>query len=179
MQLICFHGTPKKQFKEFSFEHMGTESGLDAGFGLYFSTDKVDALTYGETVYECRLELRKNVDNHKVTFTETQLKAIFDSCEDIGHSYYELYSPKIPTDNEKNKIIRDILNEFKSDTQIIASLLLNSFDGDFNELAEILSKYGFTHTQDLDTPDNKTIQHYIVYDLNAIKIQKIEKLHTM
>jgi hypothetical protein len=83
MQVIAFHGTPKPQFEKFSFEHMGTESGLDAGFGLYFSTSKVDAFTYGETVYECRLELKTNVDNHKVTFTETQLKAIFDSAEDI------------------------------------------------------------------------------------------------
>ncbi len=177
MQIIVYHGTPKKPFKKFSFEEIGTESGIDgAGFGLYFSTDFVDALTYGETVYECRLELERNINNHEITFQVSDLLAILNSSESINHSYYPESNM---SENQKIKFIREVLTEFKTDTQIIASIIKNSFGGVCDEICKILSRYGFTHTNDLDTPDLPTIKHFIVYDLEAINIIKIQTLDTI
>ena len=194
MQVITYHGTDEN-FNKFSFEKMGQSNGLDAGFGLYFTTDRVDAFTYGDLVYECRLELKRNVDNHKVTFTETQLKAILDSVKEnpSNSNPYKYYGVapqenlgktsdnghKFLNVNKHDEIVRRMLKEFKSDTKIIASLIKNFYNGICDEMCGIFVKYGFTHTNDLDTLESVLIHHYILYYLNAINIIKIEDLNTL
>lgn len=177
MQVLAYHGSPHK-FDEFSFKKVGKESGISgAGFGLYFSTSKFDALTYGDNVYTCMLELKTNVDNHKITFQPQILRAILDKCEEIKCSYYEAeYFNHKPTDSEKNEFVRLMLIEFNTDTEILADIISKCFKGQCDKLLEITDKYGFSHTIDKDSPDNETITHYIIYDLNAITIQKVENL---
>jgi hypothetical protein len=180
MMILAYHGSPNK-FENFSFEKVGTEGGITgAGFGIYFSTSKADSLTYGENIYTCMLQLKTNVDNHKVTFQPQILKAILDTCEDKKHSYYEAeYFNHKPTDSEKEEFIRIMLNDFNSDTEILADIINECYKGQCGNLLEITDKYGFSHTQDFDSPDSPDIMHYIVYDLDAITIQKVENLKTM
>jgi len=170
MQVIAYHGSPHR-FENFSFEKIGTEGGTTgAGIGLYFTTDKVDALTYGEILYECRLELKANIDNDKVSFSPTQLRAILTSS-----GFY----PKEYKGPIKDKIVEKLIRTCVSDTDIIWNVAKEKFSDKLELFLNILCKYGFTHTLDLDSPDNITIQHYIVYDLNAIKIIKISELDEM
>ena len=177
---LAYHGSPHK-FTEFSFKKIGTEGGISgAGFGIYFSTSKADALTYGENIYTCMLQLKTNVDNHKVTFQPQILKAILDSCEAKKRSYYEVeYFNHCPTEDEKEEFIKMILSDFNSDTEILADIIDKCFHGQCGDLLEITDKYGFSHTQDYDSPDSPDIMHYIVYDLMSITIQKIENLKTI
>ncbi len=179
MQVLTYHGS-KHKFKEFSFKNVGKESGTTgAGFGLYFSTSKVDALTYGENIYTCMLQLKTNVDNHKVTFQPQILKAILDKAQKDGNNYYENYGYENPTDKDKLKIISELLKDSDSDVDILADIINSSYGGHCEYLLKITDSYGFSHTQDFDSPDSPDISHYIVYDLSAITIQKIENLSEM
>lgn len=35
---------------------------------------------------------------------------------------------------------------------------------------KILVEFGYKYTTDIETPENKTITHYIIYDLDCISI---------
>ncbi len=179
MQVLAYHGSPNK-FKEFSFEKVGSESGTTgAGFGLYFTTSKVDALTYGENLYTCMLQLKTNVDNHKVTFQPQILKAILDKATKLGHSYWTNYGFENPTEKQKDKIIRELIYDSDSDVDIIGDVINSCYGGDCADFLKITDSYGFSHTIDKESPDSPDVIHYIVYDLNSITIQKIENLKTM
>jgi hypothetical protein len=175
MQVITFHGSPNN-FSAFSFKKVGSNAGISGGgFGLYFSTSKADALTYGDNIYECRLQLKTNVDNHKITFTPTILKAILDKVQSEGKDYYQLYQQNA-TDKNKKQIISGLLASNDTDVDIIADIINSLYGGKCEEFLKILSDYGFTHTIDKESPDNETITHYIVYDLDCIKIINKEKI---
>lgn len=175
MQVIAFHGTPNN-FSTFSFKKVGSQSGTTgAGFGLYFSTSKADALTYGENIFECRLELKTNVDNHKVTFTPTILKAILDKAQSDGNDAYQNYQQDA-NEKQKKQIISSLLADSDSDVDIVGNVINSCYGGQCEKFLKILSDYGFTHTIDKESPDNNTITHYIVYDLSCIKIIDKEKI---
>ena len=181
MQVLAYHGSPN-DFEQFDYKKIGSESGTSgAGFGVYFSTSKADALTYGGIIYTCMLELKTNIDNHKVTFTETQLKAILKRIEQDGKSFYdnfqdfsELSEKQINV--EQSKIVRETLKSFECDTDIIGDIINSCYGGQSEELLKILNQLGFSHTQDFDSPDDDTISHYIVYDIANITIQSKERI---
>ena len=125
------------------------------------------------------LQLKTNVDNHKVTFQPQILKAILDSCEKEKHNYYDEFYDYYKTDSEKEELIKILLNDFDSDTEILADIIRKCYKGQCGDLLKITDKYGFSHTQDYDSPDSPDIMHYIVYDLDAITIQNIENLKTI
>jgi hypothetical protein len=176
MNIIAYHGSPNN-FDKFSFKKVGTESGTSgAGFGLYFSTSKADALTYGPYLYECMLDLETNVNNHKVDLTPTMLKAIISRIEEkYNKSYWENFGQNL-LQKDKNKIISKLISDNDTDTEIIGDLINSLFGGNCSEILSILSEYGLTHTIDNKSPDDKTITHYIIYDLDSITIKKKEKI---
>ena len=179
MQVLAYHGSPHR-FEKFSFENVGKEGGTTgAGFGIYFSTSKADALTYGENIYTCMLQLKTNVDNHKVTFQPQILKAILDKAETEGHSYYENYGIQNIIDKTKNNIIKELISHSDSDVEILGDIIISSYGGKCDDLLKITDSYGFSHTLDKESPDSPDILHYIVYDLNAITIQKVENLNEL
>ena len=178
MNVLAYHGSDYK-FDEFSFHKAGESHGLDAGFGLYFSESKADALGYGNIVYTCMLQLKNNLSNEKITIKLDMYKAIVeDLYKNYGVSYYENFgyeSHDEVSDLIKNKLIREDLSSSQSDTEIIGGLINGLFGGQCDKMLETLNRFGFSHTTDKRTPEDKTITHYIIYDLEAIKIQKIEE----
>jgi hypothetical protein len=179
MAILVYHGSDHK-FDEFSFEKVGTESGTTGGgFGLYFTISKADALAYGDFVYTCLLELQNNLSNNKVTLQHHILRAIIDDIEKIGGiSYFENFDENL-SEAEKYSIINGLLTSNDTDTDIIGDLIISCFGGLCDTMLGILSKFGFTHTTDNITPDDPTIIHYIVYNLDSITIQKVQTLDEM
>lgn len=174
--VLAYHGS-RHNFKEFTFEKMGKESGTSgAGYGLYFSESKADALTYGPIIYTCMLQLKHELSNEKVTLTATMLRAILDQCQKINHDYYENFGYQRINDKLKNQIVFGLLKDNDSDVEIIGGIINSNFIGTIDKMMEILSKYGFSHTTDKRTPENETITHYIIYDISCIKIQSIDKV---
>lgn len=170
MNVLVYHGSPNK-FDKFKFDFVGKNNGITGGgFGLYFSESKSDAQSYGKYVYTVFLQLQNNVSSTEVTFTPQLLKCILDSIP-TKHSYYEKY-----TVSNKSKFINTLLRLSKSDIEIIADIINKSFGGDCQPMLEILTKYGLTHTVDHETPEDPTITHYIIYDINAINMLSIEKI---
>lgn len=162
MRITVYHGSNYK-FDQFSFINMGKSSGTTgAGFGLYFSQSKADALTYGKYIYECNLQLQNNLSNTDVTLNKKTLTLILDKLFDRGKNYYQNF------DNNKNQTITNLLEYNLSDTEIIGDIV--NAQGGLKDIMEILTQLGYTHTLDNETPEDKTNIHYIVYDLNAIEI---------
>ena len=168
--IIVYHGSDAN-FNKFSFKKMGTSSGTTgAGFGLYFSDSKSDAMAYGDNIYTCQLELKNNLSNDKITLDKKMLKNILDKLVLSDNSYYQNY------DNEQ-QAINSLLKFNDSDTEIIGDIINGA--GCRDAMLEVLSSYGYTHTIDKDSPELKTIIHYVVYDLNAIKIMDKENIKTL
>lgn len=178
--VLAYHGS-SAVFDNFDLKFVGTESGTSgAGFGIYFSDSKADALCYGDVVYTCMLQLHDNVSNTKVTFTTTKIKAILDTlANDYGGNYYACFGYENALENEKIRVITSLRNKAKSDTDIVGDLVNSLFGGNCKNVLEVLVKYGYTHTLDKETPEDKTITHYIVYDTNAITMNKCETLDDM
>jgi hypothetical protein len=178
MNILAYHGT-FNNFDKFTFKNVGTGSGTTgAGFGLYFSESKADALGYGDIVYTCFLELQNNLSNDKVTIQPNTLKAILETLiTDYGKSYYEQFGyQENLSDTLKNRIVKNELSDGSTDTEIIGGIINGLFGGKCDIMMEVLTKFGYTHTTDKKTPEDSTITHYIVYDLGAITIQKKENL---
>lgn len=178
--VIAYHGSSKK-FENFDLKFVGTGSGTSgAGFGIYFSDSKSDALCYGDVVHTCMLQLHNNVSNEKVEFTKTQMKAILDTlAKDYNADYYEIYGFENASDNDKNRVITELLKGSEYDTDIVGDLVNSLFGGVCKHVLEVLVKYGYTHTIDKETPEDKTHTHYIVYDIKSITINKSETLQDM
>jgi len=169
--IIVYHGSDAN-FNKFSFKKMGTSSGTTgAGFGLYFSDSKADAMAYGNYIYTCQLELKNNLSNTQVTLDKKMLKNILDKLALTDHSYYQAF------DDNEQQAINSLLKFNDSDTDIIGDIINGA--GCRDEMLKVLSQYGYTHTIDNDSPELKTITHYVVYDLNAIKIMDKENIKTI
>lgn len=157
-----YHGSPH-EFNSFSFDFVGSESGTSgAGFGLYFTESESEAFTYGENIYECTLILKTNLSNTIITLTSQQIKRILDILENNGESYYQNFV------NDKDKSINNLLKYCNCDTAIIGDIINAGCPVDL--MMETLTSLGFDHTIDELESIAENIKHYIVYDINAIKL---------
>jgi hypothetical protein len=60
---IFYHGSPKK-FEKFSDEFVGGEDATDQeGPGIYFTTSAEEARSYGEFIYEVRIDAQRFLDD--------------------------------------------------------------------------------------------------------------------
>ena len=152
----CYHGS-SNIFDEFNFSQNGQHGGnIGAGCGLYFSTSKADAATYGNNIYECVLRLKTVISNHEVTLKPFDVSRI---CKETGNC--------ISTPNAFALMIG-----CQSDTDIIVKLV-EYFDLTVEEITNALSECGYTHTEDKITPEDPDMPHFIVYDLNTITINNV------
>lgn len=57
--MICYHGSPKSDISTFDLSKIGHNKGNlgHYGYGIYFSTDRREALTYGDALYECYIKI--------------------------------------------------------------------------------------------------------------------------
>ena len=142
MNVLAYHGS-FTDFDEFSFNKVGTASGTSgAGYGLYFSESKADALGYGDIVYTCFLQLKNNLSNEKVTLTPTLLKSIFSTLiNDYDKSYYQQFGYENPSEATKNKIINEELKTSKSDTDLIGGIINGLFGGNCKQMLKVLTKF--------------------------------------
>lgn len=162
--ILAYHGSPHN-FDSFDFSKMGTEGGVTgAGFGLYFSTSKADSLSYGPIMYTCMLDLKTNVSNTQMTFNHSKVLLILEKLQ-------ALVDDKLIDFSEES--INGFLKLSKTDTNLITNIVkLNGCT--LEQIMMSLSNTGFTHTIDLESPEESGTTHYIVYDLQAIKIIDVE-----
>jgi len=57
--LICYHGTSERGIKSFDINKVGYNKGNYGhyGYGIYFSTDIKEAMTYGDIIYRCYIKI--------------------------------------------------------------------------------------------------------------------------
>lgn len=180
MKKILYHGSDY-DFNKFAFINVGKKFGLSgAGYGLYFTTSKADALYYGKILYTVEATIKKAISLYKITFSRTMLIKILQEFERISdNSYVEAFgdiSPGINSSAYRNaftEAINSLLNYNKSDVDIINDIM--HVTSSETEMLKVLKKFGYSHTIDMTTPDGKRTQNWIFYDTDCLKIIKKEK----
>ena len=81
--IILYHGSDYN-FNHFEFKNVGKKSGTSgAGFGLYFTTSKADALAYGKYVYTIQFQPKSELLNHKKSLTLPKIEQILKRFEEL------------------------------------------------------------------------------------------------
>lgn len=170
MKIILYHGSDYL-FNKFLFKNVGKKSGTSgAGFGLYFTTSKADAMCYGKYLYTIEADLKKEISNTRKTLnrkTVTDILLEFDRKAE--NKYKEMWDQK----ETYSSIINNLFNYSNSDTDIINDIINATHEQ--TVMMNILKKYGITHTTDKETPEDPETTNYCIYDLDCIKILKREK----
>lgn len=175
--IILYHGSDNK-FKQFIFTNVGKKHGTSGGgFGIYLTTSKKDAALYGKYCYTVQAELKKELSSRKITFTKTQLRALLRKFEQIAeNSYIENYEGFKPLNwTNEDKAIVNLLKFNTNDVDIINDIINATNMG--IEMMQVLKSFGFTHSIDNKTPQDNITTNYIIYDLDCLRIQKIEDMY--
>lgn len=164
MAIVAYHASDAS-FNKFSFDFAGESNGLDAGFGMYFTTVAEDSHEYGDIMYTVLIDkLQNDLSNETVTIPDHKWQAILDTIRrsfSISRSLQDLRLAigidGVVTDVE---ILRQIVHAC-SGTATIGKVL------------SIIVSYGYSHAIDMITPQNNpelNAIHYIIFDLDTIKI---------
>lgn len=185
MKKILYHGSDY-DFNKFAFKNVGKKSGTSgAGFGLYFTTSKADALCYGKILYTVEATIRKIISNYKITFSRqllSQMLAYFESISE--NSYVESWgdiSQGVDSLSYRNIFtfaVNGLLKFNHSDVEIINDII-QATSGAL-EMLQTLKHFGYSNTIDTTTPngvdtDGDKTENWIFYDTDCLKIIKKEK----
>lgn len=164
--ITLYHGS-EYLFNKFLFKNVGKKSGISgAGFGLYFSNLKADALAYGPIVYTVNVELQKELSNDKLSLDYSMVRVLLQ--------YFESITPvKFIEQFSSLKDALQLLMDSSTDTDLVGCIV--SKTGCINEMMQTLVHYGYTHSMDNDTPEASDIINYVIYDLDCLTIVKREK----
>lgn len=162
---LVYHGSDNK-FSKFETKFIGSAHGIDAGFGFYFTESKAEALTYGKYVYTCFLNLKRDVSLYQKTFDDAIILKLIRLIEDSDNSFTVL------DDFDSIFEAARCFAMYHNDVDIIKDLIIRC--NDVNIVLKSLLQCGYDFTTDRTSPDDETITHYIVYDVNAISINNIE-----
>lgn len=162
---LVYHGSDTK-FSKFETKFIGSAHGIDAGFGFYFTESKAEALTYGKYIYTCFLNLKRDVSLYQKTFDDAIILKLIKLIEDSDDSFTVL------DDFESIFEAATYFAMYKNDVDIIKDLIIRC--NDVAIVLKALLQCGYDFTTDRTSPDDETITHYIVYDVNAISINNIE-----
>lgn len=170
MKIILYHGSDYL-FNKFLFKNVGKKSGTSgAGFGLYFTTSKADALCYGKYLYTVEVDLKKEISNTRKTLSrKTVTDILLEFDKKAENKYKEMWDQK----ETYSSIINKLIYYSNSDTDIINDII--NATNEQTVMMNILKKYGITHTTDKETPEDPETTNYCIYDLDCIKIIKREK----
>lgn len=166
MAILAYHASDAS-FNKFSFDFAGESNGLDAGFGMYFTTVAEDSHEYGDIMYTVIIDkLQNDLSNEAVTIPDHKWGAILNT---LG----------------ANQNLRDLTMSIEgniSDVEILRQLIflcdgLNI--GTIGDVLSVIASYGYSHAIDMVTPQNKpelNAIHYIIFDLDTIKIIDKQRL---
>lgn len=162
---LVYHGSDSK-FSKFDTKFIGTACGIDAGFGFYFTESKAEALRYGKYVYTCFLNLKREVSLYQKTLDDNILRKLISLIEDSENSF------SILDDFQTIFEALEFYSTFPNDVEILKDIITRV--NDVNIVLKSLITCGYDFTTDKTSPDDDTITHYIVYDVNAISINDVE-----
>lgn len=94
--MLVYHGSPRK-ISKFDFDHVGSSQGITRlGYGMYFTTSKVEAEYYADGGYLYTVEL-------------PDTKEFLDWEESIGYNLAQLVREELP--NTKENVDTDELED--------------------------------------------------------------------
>lgn len=166
MAIVAYHASDAS-FNKFSFDFAGESNGLDAGFGMYFTTVAEDSHEYGDIMYTVIIDkLQNDLSNETVTVPDHKWQSIIKT---LG----------------VNQNLRDLTMSIEgniSDVEILRQLIFLCDElniGTIGDVLSVIASYGYSHAIDMVTPQNKpelNAIHYIIFDLDTIKIIDKQRL---
>lgn len=114
--LICYHGSNNPNITEFDLKYLGYNTGNDGhlGAGIYFSTDIIEAKTYGKYIYKAHI-----ISHNPFTATNNQLiqlkNAGFPNIDDQINQSFDFNQLKNHFKN--NPTIHKFLEIYQSQNQ--------------------------------------------------------------
>lgn len=166
MAIVAYHASDAS-FNKFSFDFAGESNGLDAGFGMYFTTVAEDSHEYGDIMYTVIIDkLQNDLSNETVTIPDHKWQSIIKT---LG----------------VNQNLRDLTMSIEgniSDVEILRQLIFLCDElnvGTIGDVLSVIAGYGYSHAIDKITPQNKpelNATHYIIFDLDTIKIIDKQRL---
>lgn len=170
MKIQAYHGT-NSNFSKFDFDKIGKVNGTDSGFGFYFTTNKGEAVMYGNIVMTVNLNLKKSISNYKITLSDIVIKNLLNLLKKYGYDFTENFNYDMKDSVEALRDYND------TDTELIGDLI-NSLTGGKPEIVlKCLSKLGYNYTTEekrlVDAPNT---EHYVMFDNKDIIIEKKQKI---
>lgn len=166
MAIVAYHASDAS-FNKFSFDFAGESNGLDAGFGMYFTTVAEDSHEYGDIMYTVIIDrLQNDLSNETVTIPDHKWQSIIKT---LG----------------VNQNLRDLTMSIEgniSDVEILRQLIFLCDElnvGTIGDVLDVIVGYGYSHAIDMITPQNNpelNATHYIIFDLDTIKIIDKQRL---
>lgn len=183
MKKILYHGSDY-DFNRFEFKNVGKKSGTSgAGYGLYFTTSKADALCYGKILYTVECTVKGTLSLYKKTISRAKLIKMLEYFESISdNSYVEAFGDismgPLAYRNAFTEAINSLLEYNDNDVDIFNDII-QATSSEFYVL-KTLQKFGYSNTIDTTTPngvdpDGKKTENWIFYDTSCLKIIKKEK----
>jgi hypothetical protein len=154
MENNFYHGSTNK-FDNFSFTFLGKGKGYDEnGPGFYFTSNKEDALHYGQHQYEVKLHLKKTVPlkgkikRKEVEFLIKNAPNLYDTLTDWGEEPQEAFRyavNSISNNDSPHDVFQTIWHDFylrqNATDQYLTNMIKLGYDGVIipkNELVHVV-----------------------------------------
>lgn len=171
-ELILYHGSDVL-FDEFVIDNVGKEEANDAdGTGIYFTTDKNDAMHYGKYVYTVKIKPRKIISDKTRSVSRTLLSKLvkmrdewelnaqdWDENENIG---LKLFLDSVFDEDNAKEMLLTVWHDYYrySPIEYCKNTSKLGIDG-------IISTLKWTGG----------VEHYIIYNPDIIEIVEVEEVN--
>lgn len=177
--ITLYHGSDYK-FNKFEFKNVGKAHGTHGcGYGIYLTNTKSNALMYGKNIYTVQFQPKGQLYRDKKTLTIPKITLLLKKFEAIAAknpekvtSYVECWGLPVTIENIK-KVAKEVYNNNESDVDILGDLINSTYQP--LEILSVVVNMGYNYALDKETPTSKTVDNYVVYELNAMKIVKCEQ----
>jgi len=172
--MIAFHGSPT-EISNFSDEFVGGKDANDAvGPGVYFTTSKEDASSYGTNIYQVILDTSKYLtsDPIKKDYSKQLIKLIKMSSDwrDNAQNYDE---------NPERGVMNAVKGYHQYDDNVkdlFLSVWVDFYRYDAINFVRNMVAIGYDGIVIDGYNRNKNFKHLIVYNLNTIEVVKDRKV---
>lgn len=124
---IFYHGSPN-DFKEFSYDYMGSSNGTGKGYGFYFTSEKDIALGYKSDkgkLFECYLNINKPLSLVNKKISKAQFSRLIQDIDSTGDGYLSNWGNAYI--DGYNKVLKNaidsIYNDVDNDVDLIGDLI--------------------------------------------------------
>lgn len=158
-----YHASDKK-FSKF----LMSDKLQPLGYGIYFTDSFEFAKHFGNTMYTCKVNLRKKLANNRISIDLGKFLDMYEMM--YPEASYILDCGQFAT---KKSSINSLLKRNKSDIDIVVEVIqvTNNLNGVYN----VLARMGYNYTMQHGTSENV----YLIFNADDVKIQSLTDIRVL